>query len=126
MGGGARFQPYEIAVIDDNVMSLNLFVARPKIKFTPKYPNNRDNLNIFLKFLPPYVKIIFCIGSSIQRLEKADIFLYIEIREELRKNLLFTREKTSRNYADLCAVSSVPILPYEYKIIIDLSKSKII
>lgn len=36
--GFGSFKPYQIAVIDDNVMSLNLFVARPKIKFTPPPP----------------------------------------------------------------------------------------
>ena len=33
--GFGSFSPYQIAVIDDNVMSLNLFIVRPKIRNTP-------------------------------------------------------------------------------------------
>ncbi|WP_180378971.1 hypothetical protein [Campylobacter lanienae] len=33
--GFGDFKPYQIAVIDDNVMSLNLFLIRPKIRHTP-------------------------------------------------------------------------------------------
>lgn len=55
--GFGDFKPYQIAVIDDNVMSLNLFIARPKIKFPP--PQRIDNCKPFFKFLPFYVKLVF-------------------------------------------------------------------
>ncbi|WP_034551397.1 hypothetical protein [Helicobacter rodentium] len=37
--GFGDFKPYQIAVIDDNVMSLNLFIARPKLKIPPPAKN---------------------------------------------------------------------------------------
>ena len=117
-GGGAKFYPYEIAVIDDNVMSLNLFVIRPKIKFKLDNIAQRDNLKPFLRLLPPYVKIVFCIGSSIHRLDKADIFIYLDTKEEVRKTRLLQRGENNKNYLELCAASSVLILPHKFKIII--------
>lgn len=38
--GFGDFKPYQIAVIDDNVMSLNLFIARPKLKIPPPPAKN--------------------------------------------------------------------------------------
>lgn len=98
-------------------MSLNLFIIRPKIKSIPKNTGQRDNLKPFLRFLPPYVKIIFCLGTSIQRLDQADVFLYIETKEEIRKSRLLRREKDRNNALNLYTASSVAILPYQYKII---------
>lgn len=99
-------------------MSLNLFIIRPKIKITPKNTTQKDNLKPFLRFLPPYVKVILCLGSSIQRLDKAEIFLYMDIKEEIRKAHLLKREKNSNNYLDLSMASAIPILPHKYRIII--------
>lgn len=80
--GFGDFKPYQIAVIDDNVMSLNLFIARPKIKFPP--PQRIDNCKPFFKFLPFYVKLVFCIGASANRLDFADILILVQVSQETR------------------------------------------
>ena len=46
--GFKNFKPYQIAVIDDDVMSLNLFIARPKIKIKS---DHQDELKPFFKFI---------------------------------------------------------------------------
>lgn len=90
--GFGNFAPYQIAVIDDNVMSLNLFIARPKIRNTPPQHNLRDNLKPFTKFLPPYVKIIFYICANPVRIDFADVVIILKIDEQRRQKQLEQRE----------------------------------
>lgn len=90
--GFGNFAPYQIAVIDDNVMSLNLFIARPKIRNTPPQHNLKDNLKPFTKFLPPYVKIIFYICANPVRIDFADVVIILKIDEQRRQKQLEQRE----------------------------------
>ena len=43
--GFGNFKPYQIAVIDDGVMSVNLFFIRPRVKIKS---DQRDELRPFL------------------------------------------------------------------------------
>ncbi|MGM9996303.1 hypothetical protein [Campylobacter lanienae] len=91
--GFGDFRPYQVCVIDDNVMSLNLFLIRPKIRYTPPPYNPLDNLKPFLKFLLPYIKIIFYIASNPNRISFADVLITLKIDENIRINQLNQREK---------------------------------
>lgn len=91
--GFGNFKPYQIAVIDDNVMSLNLFIVRPKIRNTPPHNSTKDNLKPFFKFLPPYIKIIFYICANPTRIDFADVVITIDIDENRRYKQLKQREK---------------------------------
>ena len=95
--GFGNFAPYQIAVIDDNVMSLNLFIARPKIRNTPPQHNLKDNLKPFTKFLPPYVKIIFYIYVNPVRIDFADVVIILKIDEQRRQKQLEQRERCRAN-----------------------------
>ncbi|ARQ98311.1 hypothetical protein CLAN_1603 [Campylobacter lanienae NCTC 13004] len=90
--GFGDFKPYQIAVIDDNVMSLNLFLIRPKIRHTPPPSNPVDNLKPFFKFLPSYIKLIFYINANATRVNFADILITLKIDETQRINQLNQRE----------------------------------
>lgn len=118
--GFGDFKPYQIAVIDDCVMSLNLFIIRPKIKAPP--PAEVDNLKPFLRFLPRYVKLVFCIGSSIRRIEFADILVRITCEEQARLERLNKREKDSKRIQSLMnAKPTMEHLTYTYELALDLS-----
>ena len=51
--GFGDFKPYQIAVIDDNVMSLNLFLVRPKIRYNNSPPHLLLPISILYKNLHP-------------------------------------------------------------------------
>ena len=60
--GFGDFKPYQIAVIDDGVMSINLFFIRPRVKIKS---DQRDELRPFFKFIMPLVRVVIyaCILS---------------------------------------------------------------
>ena len=51
--GFGDFKPYQIAVIDDNVMSLNLFLVRPKIRYNAHPPPSISSNKNFLQRSTP-------------------------------------------------------------------------
>lgn len=120
--GFGDFKPYQIAVIDDNVMSLNLFIARPKLKIPPP-PQKMDNCKPFLKFLPFYVKLVFCIGASTNRLDFADILILTQVSQEARLKRLTQREKDPQRIQSLLNASITPNLRYNHKMLISLEES---
>lgn len=85
--GIAGINKHKIAVIDDNVMSVDLIFARPKYK---NKSSEMDNYEPFFKFIPPWVKIIIIVNPN--RLEFADILVKIKINEETRRQRLESRE----------------------------------
>lgn len=102
-------------------MSLNLFIIRPKIKVPPPLAET-DNLKPFLRFLPWYVKLVFCIGSSIRRIEFADILVRITCEEQTRIERLNKREKDSERIQSLIdAKPKFEHLAYTYELALDLS-----
>lgn len=102
-------------------MSLNLFIIRPKIKVPPPLAEI-DNLKPFLRFLPWYVKLVFCIGSSIRRIEFADILVCITCEEQTRIERLNKREKDSERIQSLIdAKPKFEHLAYTYELALDLS-----
>lgn len=91
--GFGNFKPYQIAVVDDNRLTLNLFILHPKIRIAPSANLPKDNLKPFMKFIPPYTKIILCISGSPTRIDFADVIITIEIDEDRRRKQLEQREK---------------------------------
>lgn len=117
-GLGESHKPYKIAVIDDDVMSLNLFLIRPKIKIKPK---TKDELKPFFKFLPSFVKVILYINTYPQeRLSKADIFIHLQINETERIQRLKSRENDQENLERLINQKETPTDDLEYKFKIKL------
>ncbi len=114
--GFGDFKPYQIAVIDDNVMSLNLFLVRPKIRYNaPPPPNISDNLKPFKKFLPPYVKIIFYVSANLQRIEFADALIILRIRDEIRLQRLQKRENNNQERIQSLMGNTLNIdIPFTY------------
>lgn len=107
-------------MIDDSVMSLNLFFIRPKIKFPTNKP---DNLKPFLRFLPPYVKLVFYVCANLQRLEFADILVRVSCDEQTRIKRLKQREgqgnpQRIQNLID-CKINDR--IPYHHKLELDLT-----
>ena len=76
------FKPYQIAVIDDGVMSVNLFFIRPKVKIKS---DQRDELRPFFKFIMPFVKVvIYASANPLARISKCDILCILSMDEEKR------------------------------------------
>ena len=89
--GFGYFKPHQIAVIDDDVMSINLFLMRPRVKIKS---DQKDELRPFLKFLPPYVKLVFYVSATpFARISKADILCIINIDEKEREKRLKKRNQ---------------------------------
>ena len=89
--GFGSFKTSQIAVIDDDVMSINLFFMRPRVKIKSE---QKDELRPFFKFLPPYVKIIFYVSATPSaRISKADILCILNIDEKEREKRLKKRNK---------------------------------
>ena len=87
--GLENFKPYEIVVIDDNVMSLNLFFARPKIKINA---DHQDELRPFLKFIMPFVKIvIYASTHPLSRISRCDILCVLKADEKDRLERIYKR-----------------------------------
>ena len=80
--GFGDFKPYQIAVIDDGVMSVNLFFIRPRVKIKC---NQRDELRPFFKFIMPFVKVvIYASANPLTRISKCDILCILSMDEEER------------------------------------------
>jgi len=89
--GFGSFKQHQIAVIDDDVMSINLFLMRPRVKIKS---DQKDELRPFLKFLPPYVKLIFYVSATpFVRISKADILCILNIDEKEREKRLKKRNQ---------------------------------
>lgn len=90
--GFGDFKPYEIAVIDDDVMSINLFLIRPKVRIKRE---KVDDLKPFFKFIPPFVKLIFYVNTDpTLRLSYADVLLVLHVSKERQLSQLYKREET--------------------------------
>ena len=83
------FKPYQIAVIDDGVMSVNLFFIRPRVKIKS---DQRDELRPFFKFIMPFVKVvIYASANPLSRISKCDILCILNINEEDRIARIYKR-----------------------------------
>ena len=89
--GFGDFSRFAISVIDDGVMSLDLFyLFNKRVKFKT---NKKDELEPFLKLLPSRKKVIFYVNQTPElRLSKTDILLYLTIDEETREKRLINRD----------------------------------
>lgn len=89
--GFGYFKPHQIAVIDDDVMSINLFFMRPRVKIKR---DQKDELRPFFKFLPPHVKLVFYVSATpFARISKADILCILNIDEKEREKRLKKRNQ---------------------------------
>ena len=89
--GFGSFKPSQIAVIDDDVMSINLFFMRPRVKIKS---DQKDELRPFFKFLPPYVKLVFYVSTTpFARISKADVLCILNIDEKEREKRLKKRNQ---------------------------------
>ena len=80
--GFGDFKPHQIAVIDDGVMSVNLFFIRPRIKIKA---DHKDELRPFFKFIMPFVKIIiYASAYPLARISKCGILCVLNVDEEAR------------------------------------------
>ncbi|MGP1359875.1 hypothetical protein [Campylobacter sp.] len=80
--GFGDFKPHQIAVIDDGVMSVNLFFIRPRVKIKA---DHKDELRPFFKFIMPFVKVvIYASTNPLARISKCDILCILSIDEEDR------------------------------------------
>ena len=87
--GFGDFKPYQIAVIDDGVMSVNLFFIRPRVKIKS---DQRDELRPFFKFIMPFVKVvIYASANPLSRIIKCDILCILNINEEDRIARIYKR-----------------------------------
>ena len=89
--GFGDFKPYQIAVIDDGVMSVNLFFIRPRVKIKS---DQRDELRPFFKFIMPFVKVvIYASANPLSRISKCDILCILNINEEDRITRIYKRNQ---------------------------------
>ena len=90
--GFGDFKPYQIAVIDDGVMSVNLFFIRPRVKIKC---NQRDELRPFFKFIMPFVKVvIYASANPLSRISKCDILCILSMNEEDRIAGIYKRNSS--------------------------------
>ena len=90
--GFGDFKPYQIAVIDDGVMSVNLFFIRPRVKIKS---DQRDELRPFFKFIMPFVKVvIYASANPLSRINKCDILCILNINEEDRISRIYKRNSS--------------------------------
>jgi deoxyadenosine/deoxycytidine kinase len=79
--GFGNFSKYSISVIDDSVMSIDLFYVlnkRVKIKTTRK-----DELMPFIKLLPKRKKLIFCVTAQpSNKVTFTDVLILLEAKDE--------------------------------------------
>ncbi|RAX51736.1 hypothetical protein [Helicobacter sp. 11-8110] len=59
-------------------------------------PPANDNLKPFIKFLPPYVKIIFYISANLQRIDFTDILILLISDDNTRLKRLEKRENNNQ------------------------------
>ena len=90
--GFGDFKPYQIAVIDDGVMSINLFFIRPRVKIKC---DQRDELRPFFKFIMPFVKVvIYASANPLARISKCDILCILSMDEEYRIAGIYKRNSS--------------------------------
>ena len=90
--GFGDFKPYQIAVIDDGVMSVNLFFIRPRVKIKS---DQRDELRPFFKFIMPFVKVvIYASANPLARISKCDILCILSMDEEERIAGIYKRNSS--------------------------------
>ena len=90
--GFGDFKPYQIAVIDDGVMSINLFFIRPRVKIKS---DQRDELRPFFKFIMPFVKVvIYASANPLARISKCDILCILSMDEEDRIAGIYKRNSS--------------------------------
>ena len=90
--GFGDFKPYQIAVIDDRVMSVNLFFIRPRVKIKS---DQRDELRPFFKFIMPFVKVvIYASANPLSRISKCDILCILSMDEEYRIAGIYKRNSS--------------------------------
>ena len=90
--GFGDFKPYQIAVIDDGVMSVNLFFIRPRVKIKC---DQRDELRPFFKFIMPFVKVvIYASANPLSRISKCDILCILSMNEEDRIAGIYKRNSS--------------------------------
>lgn len=114
--GFGNFSRFAISVIDDGVMSLDLFyLFNKRVKFKS---DKKDELKPFLKLLPKRKKIIFYINQKPElRLSKTDILLYLSIDEKTREARLINRDGKFNQQ------SKIEInIKHDYLIEVDMSK----
>ena len=118
--GFGDFSKYTISVIDDGVMSLDLFYIlnkRVKINTTEK-----EELLLFIKSLAKRKKLIFYIATDpLDKISFADIVVHIELKdEEERLDRLVKRDRNinSSHYVD--SLECIKDLEYTHLINIQL------
>lgn len=113
--GFGNFKPYQIAVIDDDVISINLVLFHPKKKIKSI---DKDELKPFFKFLPPYIKIIFYINTNLnERISKMDILCILKIDEQERINRLIKRNgKNTKKLSNFINETKLNLDNLDYKI----------
>ncbi len=118
--GFGDFSKYSISVIDDSVMSLDLFYVlnkRVKLKTT-----REENLMPFIKLLPKRKKLIFCVTTKpSNKVTFTDVLIHLEPKDEReRLDRLLTRDKkiTSDHFED--SQQSINNLKYTHLINIEL------
>lgn len=90
--GFGDFKPYQIAVIDDGVMSVNLFFIRPRVKIKS---DQRDELRPFFKFIMSFVKVvIYASANPLARISKCDILCILSMDEEERIAGIYKRNSS--------------------------------
>ena len=114
--GFGDFSKFKISVIDDGVMSLDLFyIFNKRIKFKS---NSRDELKPFLNLLPKRKKVIFYVNQAPEiRLSKADIVIHATIDEKTREARLKKRDgKFKKNILNKVKID------YDYLIKVDMKE----
>jgi len=118
--GFGNFSKYSISVIDDSVMSIDLFYIfnkRIKIKTTKE-----DELMPFIKLLPKRKKLIFCVTAQpFKKITFTDILILLEIKDETERiNRLVLRDGKfpSRHFSN--SEQLIGDLKYDYLINVEL------
>lgn len=122
--GYGDFSKYQISVIDDGVMSLDLFyILNKRIKNRSK---EKDELEPFLKHLPKRKKIIFYINQTPElRISKTDILIKVNIDEKTRETRLmkrdgkFKHQNTKKIALDYTYLLEIPMEKYADTIFIN-------
>lgn len=90
--GFGDFKPHQIAVIDDGVMSINLFFIRPRVKIKA---DHKDELRPFFKFIMPFIKVvIYASANPLARISKCDIPCVLNTDEEARIAGIYKRNSS--------------------------------
>ena len=114
--GFGDFKPYQIAVIDDGVMSVNLFFIRPRVKIKC---DQRDELRPFFKFIMPFVKVvIYASANPLTRISKCDILCILSMDEKERIAGIYKRNssKDPDNTQKHIDKKELDLVGLEYKI----------